>query len=360
MSDRLVTSFCEMVRIDSESGNEATFIDHVRRRLEKELAAECVLDGHGNLIAKIAPKGDGSGAPIFFGAHADTVKPGIGIDPVVEDGFIRSKGETILGADDKAGLAAIIEAVHTAEVRPPVEIVVTRGEEIGLVGAKNLDLSLLTARRGYIVDSPGLNKVIIGGPTHAALDIEIIGKAAHAATPEEGISAIRVAAAAIVRFEEGKLDEETVANVGTIEGGMIRNGVPERVRIQAECRSLDHDKCTRQAEVMRRAFEEAAAEVGATANIALNIEYAASQVAEGAPTVLLAMEAIEKAGLEPGTEVILGGTDALVLTGRGIDAVVLGYGGKAAHSTDESIGIADLEKVVEILRNVLELASKAG
>ena len=360
MSDRLVQSFFDMVRIDSESGNEAPFIEHMRGRLEAELGATCVVDDYGNLIAKLDPTPGATGDPIFLAAHADTVKPGIGIEPVLEDGVIRSKGETILGADDKGGLAAIVEAVLTAKARPHVEIVVTRSEEIGLVGAKNLDLNLLTARRGYAIDSEHPNVVIIGGPTHASLDIEVVGKAAHAAAPEFGISAIRVAADAIQRFEEGQLDEETVANVGTIEGGAIRNGVPERVSLKAETRSLNHDKCVVQAEKMKKAFEDAAADVGAQANVKLTYEYSASQVAEDAPVVELAKRAIAKAGLEPATEIILGGTDALVLSGRGIDAVVLGYGGKAAHSTDEHIALADQAQVAEILRTVGELTAGCG
>lgn len=360
MNERLVNTFCEMVKIDSESGNEEQFIRHVKEMLENELGAECSIDAHGNLVARVPAQGSTGAEPIFLGAHADTVKPGIGIEPVVEDGVIRSKGETILGADDKAGLAAIIEAVRTAERRPVVDIVVTRGEEVGLVGAKNLDLSLVTAKRGFIIDSDDPATIILGGPTHASLDIEIVGKAAHAAEPENGVSAIRVAAYAITKFEEGKLDHETVANVGTIEGGMIRNGVPERVTLKAECRSLNDEKCRVQAEKMKTAFEDAAAKAGAEVNVDLTFEYAASKVDENTPVVELGKKAIEKAGLRPGTRVILGGTDALVLSGRGIDAVVLGYGGKAAHSTDEHIVIEDFEKVTEILRNIVELAADGG
>ncbi len=360
MSERMVNGFLEMVKIDSESGNEERFIHFVKERVERELKAECAIDDHGNLIAHVPALGATTAEPLFFGAHADTVRPGVGIEPIVEDGVIRSKGETILGADDKAGLAAILEAVQTADRRPAVDIVVTRGEEVGLIGAKHLDLSLLKAKRGFIVDSDDPDSIILGGPTHASMDIEIVGKAAHAAMPESGVSAIRVAAHAITRFEEGKLDSETVANVGTIEGGMIRNGVPEKVRIKAECRSLNDEKCRVQADKMKRAFEDAASEAGAVAHVDLRYEYTASKVDEASPVVQLGMAAIAKAGLDPKTQVILGGTDALVLTGRGLDAVVVGYGGKAAHSTDEHIAIADLEQVAQILRNIIELAADGG
>ena len=360
MGQRLIERFCSMVRIDSESGNEAAFIEFVKGLLETELEATCALDAYGNLIARIPAKGAGDARPVFFGAHADTVKPGVGIEPVVVDGIIRSAGETILAADDKGGLAAIIEAVLTAGVRPPIEIVVTLGEEVGLLGAKNLDTSMLRAKRGYVIDCDTLDTVILGGPTHASIDVEIVGKAAHAAEPAAGISAIRVASQAITRFEEGQVDEVTVANVGVIQGGLIRNGVPERVTIKAECRSLDDGKCVRQAEAMKRAFEEAAQEAGATADVSLNYEYRATQVPEDAEIARDAKAAITAAGLEPKTEVILGGTDALVLGGRGLDVVVLGFGGKGAHSTDEHIAIADLEKAAEILRRLIERLAEGG
>jgi len=235
-----------------------------------------------------------------------------------------------------------------------VDIVITRGEEVGLLGAKHLDTAKLRATAGVVVDTDSLDEVILGGPTHATLNVEIVGKAAHAAMPEHGVSAIRVAAQAITRFEEGKLDPETVANVGTIHGGMIRNGVPEKVVIQAECRSLSDEKCIAQAEKMRDAFVGAAEEAGATAHVELDYAYQATKVDENAPLVRVAKEAIASVGLEPKAQVILGGTDALVLTGRGLDAVVLGFGGKKAHSTDEHIAVADLETASEILRHLLE------
>jgi tripeptide aminopeptidase len=353
MNQRLVDLFCEMVRIDSPSGHEDAFLDHMGGWFERELGASCRRDAYGNLIAQLDAV-DSNAPAVFLAGHGDTVQPGEGIEPVVEDGTIRSAGETILGADDKAGIAAIIEAVRTAARRPAVDLVITKGEEVGLLGAKHLDASLLRADIGIVVDSELLDTVILGGPTHATLDIEIVGKAAHAAMPEEGISAIRVAAQAITRFSEGKLDEETVANVGTIHGGLIRNGVPEKVTIQAECRSLNHAKCEAQARTMQEAFESAAREAGAVANVEVEFAYHATQVPENAPLVRAAKAAITASGLEPKTQVILGGTDALVMGSKGIEAVVVGFGGKAAHSTDEHIRVDELEKAAEILRRFLE------
>ena len=353
--EKVAEIFCDMVQIDSESGEEERFLSYLEELFTRELQAECIRDSYGNLIARVPAKGSDKAEPILLGAHADTVKPGKGIKPVVEDGVIRSAGDTILGADDKAGIAEVFEAVHTAERHPPVEIVITREEEIGLFGSKNLDTSLVDAKMGFILDSDVLDTVIIGGPTHISLDIEITGKSAHAGVdPEKGISAIRVAAEAITRLPEGRIDEETTANVGTIHGGLIRNGVPDRVTIQAECRSLNDEKAKQQAERMRRAFEEAATAAGAKANIDVILEYSAFQLSEDEPVVAIAKQAIAAVGLEPKAQVITGGTDALVLCGKGITSVVLGDGGRAEHTLEENIAIADMVKATGIIRALLE------
>jgi tripeptide aminopeptidase len=350
--------FCDFVRIDSESGNEAPFIDYLKDLFHSQLQAQCVLDDYGNLIARVPAKDSSGAEPLLLAAHADTVKPGIGIQPVVENGVIHSAGETILGADDKAGVAEIFEAVKTAAKHPPLDIVITRGEEVGLLGAKNLDISLVRAKMGFVVDGEEANTIVIGGPTHISLDIKIIGKSAHAGMePEKGISAIKVASVAISQMPLGRIDKETTANVGTIHGGMIRNGIPEVVTIQAECRSLDDDKALRQAETMRKAFQEAATDAGAKVEILTEIEYSACRTPEDAPVVELAKSAIMAVGLSPKLEVITGGTDALVLSGKGIDAVVLGYGGTAAHTTQEQITVQALEASARVIRQILEQAA---
>jgi tripeptide aminopeptidase len=354
MNERLVESFCDLVRVDSESGDEARFQEHLKGRLERELRATCALDAFGNLVARLPAVQSKKTEPILLGAHADTVKPGKGIAPIVEDGVVHTDGTTILGADDKAAIAEIIEALLTASRRPPVEIVVTRCEEIGTLGARNLDLSVVRSRMGFVIDMEELDRVTIGGPSFIKLDIEVIGKASHAAEPEKGISAIRIAAAAITQFQEGRVDPETVANVGTIHGGTIRNGVPERVTIQAECRSHSHEKCLAQANRMKEAFRQAAARAGARVEIKENLEFQASRTPEDSFPVQAAMAAIAASGLTPRTQVSLGGTDALVLQGKGIQAVVLGMGGANIHSTDERITVEGLEKGTEIQRRLLE------
>lgn len=235
MSERMIKQFMEMVQIDSESGNEANFINYLEKEYQK-LGATTVQDSYGNLIAKLPAKGCEGKDPILLSCHADTVKPGIGIEPVLIDGVIRSKGDTILGADDKAGIAEMLEALRIAEVRPPIEVAIAREEEIGLFGVKNMDYSLLTAKRGFLLDNDTLDTIIIGGPSYFTFDVTVKGKSAHAGMePEKGINAIVAASKAIVALKVGRIDHDTTVNVGIIEGGIVRNGVPDKVVFKAEC-----------------------------------------------------------------------------------------------------------------------------
>ena len=352
----LVDRFCDMVRIASESGNEGEFLDWLARRWAEDLGTACELDGYGNLVARL-PGRDCSGEPLLLCAHADTVKPGVGIEPVVEDGVIRSKGETVLGADDKAGIAAIWFGIKAARRRPPLEIVITREEEVGLRGAKHLDTSRLMAKMGFVLDGEAFDEVVIGGPSHFLIDVTVHGKAAHAGmAPEQGISAIKAAARAIARLPEGRIDRETTANVGVIQGGEIRNGVPARATVQAECRSLSHNKAVELADLYRRTFEEEAAALEAKAEVNVELAYRAVRLAEDEPVVSLARRALKALGLDPKLRLICGGTDASILNTRDIRCAVLGMGARAPHTPDEHIRVADLEFAVELVKTLLELA----
>ena len=354
MNERLVNTFMEMVRIDSESGQEQKFIAYLKDLFTREFQAECTTDDYGNLVVRLAAKNSTRTEPVFFSCHADTVKPGKGIEPILESGVIRSKGETILGADDKAGIAELVEALRTVERHPPLEIAVSREEEIGLVGAKHLDTAALKSKMGFLIDMDALDAVVIGGPSHMIIDIEITGKAAHAGMePEKGISAIRAASAAIANLKEGWIDEETTVNVGIIEGGEIRNGVPEKARIKAECRSLTHEKCLSQSDVIKEAFETAAKSIGARAEVKMEMAYKAARIPEDAEAVSIAKKAVESVGLDPQVRVICGGTDGSIYNEKGIQTVVIGMGGVAEHSKDEHIAVADMEKGTEIVENIL-------
>lgn len=358
MSDRMVRQFMEMVRIDSESGDEARFIDYLLGEF-RALGAEAAPDAYGNLIARLPARGSSSREAVLLSVHADTVKPGVGIEPVLgEDGVIRSKGETILGADDKAGVAEVLEALRVASVRPPVEVAVSRQEEVGLLGVKNLDFTRLTARRGFLMDNDTLDTIVIGGPSYFAIDVTVTGKAAHAGMePEKGVSAILAAARAISALRLGRLDHETTANVGVITGGLIRNGIPATCTFLAECRSADHEKGAALAREMERVIREQVEAAGARAEVAVDEKCRAVRIPEEAWPVRVAKQALATVGIEAKAVFITGFTDASIYNNRGIEMAVVGVGAQNEHSTDECVAVADMEKAVRVLVEILRLSA---
>ena len=361
MEDSMVQTFCELVRIDSESGEEKMFLDHLAPLLEDRLDAQCELDEYGNLVARLAGKGSDRKSPDIFSCHGDTVKPGKAIEPLVEGDVVRSRGETVLGADDKAGIAEFVQAVVTADRHPPIDFVVTREEEVGLVGVRRLDFEGIRAREGFVLDGDTLDGIVVGGPSHFLIDATFLGKAAHAGMePEKGISAIVAASRAIAALPLGRVDAETTANVGIIEGGVIRNGVPETATIAAECRSLDHDRATKVAELIEQICSVNARSVGASAEVRCELAYRAHSIPEDAGVVTVAAGAIRAVGLDPAIRVICGGTDASIYNEHGIETVVLGTGVRNEHSCDEHILIPDMRRVVDILQHVFAAMAEGG
>lgn len=356
MSERMIQQFIEMVQIDSESGNEADMIDYLISEFEK-IGAEAQKDTYGNLIAKIPAKGSATTEPILLSCHADTVKPGVGIEPIIENGIIRSKGNTILGADDKAGISEMLEALRIAEVRPPVEIAISRQEEIGLLGVKNLNFSLLSAKKGFLLDNDTLDTIVIGGPSYFAIDVDIKGKSAHAGMePEKGINAILAASKAIAALKLGRIDQETTANVGVINGGLIRNGVPEKAQFLAECRSLNHKKAQDLADLMKKIIERQVKSIGATVQIKIDNLCKAVNIPEDAWSVEVAKKGLKKAGIDAKTTFITGFTDASIYNNQGIEMAVIGIGAKQEHSLEEHIYIEDMQKALVMLQEIFRLS----
>jgi len=355
-TDRMVAQFMEMVRVDSESGDEARLMAWLAPRLE-EVGARAAPDAYGNLIATL-PARNSEAAPILLSCHGDTVKPGKGIEPVLQDGVIRSAGNTILGADDKAGIAEMLEALRVAPVRPPIEIAISRQEEVGLLGVKQLDFSRISAKRGFLLDNDVLDTIITGGPSYFAIDVTVTGKAAHAGMePEKGINAIQAAARAIAALTLGRLDPETTANVGIIHGGMIRNGVPATCTFAAECRSLTHARGQQVADeikaVIRREVEAAGAQVAVEVN---NLSQA-SFIPDDAWTVRTAQRALSTLGIDAKPAVMCGFTDASIYNNHGIEMGVVGIGARLEHSTDEHIYVEDMERAVAMIVELLRLSA---
>jgi tripeptide aminopeptidase len=351
---RLIENFMQMVRIPSESGEEDEFIRFLELEFEK-LGGKCEVDSYHNLIVKFAGRGCSERAPILFGMHADTVKPGRGVEPQIVDGVIRPRGNTILGGDDKAGIAELMEAISSAESFPPLEILITREEELGLRGARHIDTEGLKSKIGFVLDSSNLDEIVIGGPSYMNIDIEIIGKAAHAGMePEKGISAIKVASHAISMLRDGRIDQETTSNIGIIRGGEIRNGVPEKVTINAECRSLNHEKCLKESQKIKETFEAVGKVFEAKVNVHLDLETKASMIPPDSEVVQIAKKAIEELGLTPKIFPIVGGTDASIYNEKGIQTVVLGVGVQREHSAEEYVPISEMIKAVKLIQNLFK------
>jgi len=358
MPERMIEQFMEMVRIDSESGNEGKMIDYLLKEFAK-IGASVAKDSYGNMIAKLPAKGCENKEPVLLSCHADTVKPGVGIEPIIENGVIRSEGNTILGADDKAGIAEMLEALRVAEVRPPIEVAISRQEEVGLLGVKNLDYSKLTAKKGFLLDNDTLDTIVIGGPSYFTIDVTIKGKAAHAGMePEKGINAIQAASNAISKLKLGRLDHETTANVGIINGGMVRNGVPESVTFLAECRSLDHSKAEKLADEMKTIISKEVESYGATSEIKIENMCKAVSISENSPVVKVSKKALKKVGIEATTTFITGFTDASIYNNHGIEMSVVGIGARLEHSLDEHIYIDDMKKALIMIVELLRLSAE--
>lgn len=370
---RVVDNFLKLVQIDAPSKQEKPMALELQKQLEAsgfevyfDDSAKETGSNVGNLIASLQGTAPGQ---IVLSAHMDAVDPCCGIKPVVgSDGVIRSSGDTILSADDRCGLASIIEAVTRIQEQkdcayPDVLITFTVQEEQGLVGAKHLDASLFEKNPLTVVaDGDGEPGVIcIGAPFHHNFKAKFIGKAAHAGVePEKGISAIVVASKAISAIKWGRLDSETSSNIGSIKGGRADNIVADEAYLTGECRSLDEQKCDKAKLDIQEAFERAALEEGAQLEIEWELEYAGYKYDEHEPLVELLKNAATAAGLSPRTEVSGGGSDANVIAGKGARSVVLGTGMTNFHSLDEYIKAEDLEKTADFIEQIIyEVAKEA-
>ncbi|HWP51362.1 MAG TPA: M20/M25/M40 family metallo-hydrolase [Clostridia bacterium] len=361
---RLLDSFLEYVQIDSETNNEKAFADYVLREL-KALGGIVTTDNAGEALGSngynIYSTFEGSlpGEPILFSAHLDTVKPGVGIRPVIADGIIRSSGDTILASDDKSGVAGIIEAIRSIKEQQiahrTFEVIFTIGEEGGLRGSKQLDYSRIKSKKGVALDSSGnVGKIIAQAPGQIKIYADVIGKTAHAGiAPEAGISAIQVAAQGIAKMKLLRLDEETTANIGSINAQYATNIVPDRVTIIAETRSRNYGKLQAQAKHMVDSLQSACDEFGAklecrcdTAYVSYNIPHDHALIKE-LSAVLTAM------GVTPVVGSTGGGSDVNIFNLNGIDAVVLATGMSKVHTTDEFIEIKQLELTAEMMYRLM-------
>ncbi len=367
MPDDVLALFLELAALPSPPGGERAVADRVVGYL-RDLGLEPDEDSTGpetgstmgNVYCRVPPSSDG--LPLFFCAHLDTVPPQGRIEPVVEDGVVRNAGGTILGADNKAAVAAMLHAVRRllAEGRPHagVELVFTAKEEVGLVGAYAFDTSRLHAQLGYVYDQGApVGQIVLGAPTGRTLSARFHGRAAHAGmAPEQGRSAIAAAARAVADLRLGRLDEETTANVGRIEGGTARNIVPEWCTVEAEARSHDEAKLTELVQEMLDTVAFAASVADCEVETAVMESYRAYRFRREDEPVRMAAAALARCGRSPSYALTGGGADANVFNERGLRCVNLANGMAEIHSPEEHIAVADLEAMVEVTLALLDEA----
>ena len=357
--DRLLSTFLELVRIDSPAREERDVALFVSRELS-ELGFTVRFDdtaartgsNTGNLIADL-PSAPGA-STLVLSAHMDCVEPCRGVEPVVEGGIVTSVGETVLGADDKAGIAAILDAVRRLvddEIpRPSIRVVITVCEEIGLVGAKALSPSDVAGDACLVLDADGQpGGIVIAAPTHHTFAARFVGVASHAGVaPEAGISALAMAVSAVASMQLGRLDPETTANIGSINGGTATNVIPADASVTGECRSLDPERAEEVRSSMDTLMRQAAHAAGGRVEIVWTREYAGFSWEPDAALVLEAVGACEDAGLIPELKKTGGGSDGNIFAAHGVPTLVLSCGMRAVHGTQESISVADLHALSDL------------
>jgi len=376
--ERLGDLFRTLVRIDSVSKKEGAVAKTLQGIFESQ-GAEVLIDGAGpkvgsdtgNLIARF--KGTRADVvPLLLNAHMDTVQPGEGVKVLFSDGTFTSDGSTILAADDKSALAVIIETIRILQKNRlpygPLEVVVTICEEVGLLGAKNFDYSMIKAQYGYSLDGADTDGIVTRAPAANRIQFKVHGRDAHAgAAPEKGINAIHLASRAISEIRVGRIDEETTANIGLIEGGKATNIVPCLVTVAGEVRSHSPEKLEEETLRIVQSFERQVSNYkdrihsdDGLPRLELEVrqDFSVLKVPEDHAVITLAKEAASNLGREMKTKTSGGGSDANIFFGQGIVTGVLGTGMKDIHTVRESIRLDDMVKSVELLLEIIQLHAR--
>ncbi|MDH5299086.1 MAG: M20/M25/M40 family metallo-hydrolase [Desulfobulbaceae bacterium] len=369
-AQRLADTFVALCEIESPSRQEGRLAAHLTALFRDQLNPDAIIEDDsagrtgsdcGNLIIRF--DGDPRRIPLFFNCHLDTVTPCQGVKVRFDGIAFSSAGDTILGADDKAGIAMLIEMMRvlheTATPHCPMELIFTTCEEIGLLGAKHLAYDKIRARMGLALDSAGIDRVVVGAPAANRFQLEIHGIAAHAGLhPEQGISAIQLAARAMADLPLGRLDAESTANLGLISGGTATNIIPDRVRIDGEVRSHNPEKLTRHTCAIEARFRDTIAawtdptgQATGSPSLTWSVsqEYPAVSLTADAPLLQLLQGAAGRINRPLALLVSGGGSDANIFNGHGLETAILGIGMTKVHTTDETITLNDMIRTTELL-----------
>ncbi len=368
--ERLAATFTELCEISSPSRQEGAIAACLKEKFAA-LGADAIIEDDsagqtgsesGNLIIRFTgnlPEQEG----LFFSCHMDTVSPADGVQVLRTGDIFTSKGETILGGDDKSGIAAILELLallqETKRPHPMIEVVITTCEEIGLLGAKHLDYQQLQTAYGYALDSSGIDHVIVGAPAANKIEIQLKGLAAHAGLcPEAGINALSLTVDALSGLRMGRLDEESSRNIGLIQGGVATNIVPEQILLKGEIRSHSTEKLTVYTKEIRDAFEKSVADWSSTPatgekrpSMTFDIvnDYPALTIADDTPVIKRIRKATAVAGKTLQYIVAGGGSDANIFCGYGLPTAIVATGMNKVHTVDEQLDLNDLVNLTELL-----------
>ncbi len=357
---KLLNKFLELVGINGESGNEKQVAEYIKQNLynlnipfNEDDAGKSFGGNQGNILGYYSGLNKDV-PPILFSSHMDTIEPTKGIEPEIENGKVRTKGNTILGADNRVGVAILLSVIKNIIENKietgPIYLAFTVAEEIGMFGAKNLKNIDPNLCCGFVFDSsadPG--KIITSAPASSKLVFKVLGKSSHAAVqPEKGVNAIKIAAEAISKIETGRVTTTCTINFGVISGGKAINIVPDEVIVEAEARSQSNEELTERIDEIKSVFDSAASKFGGKIELNVFWKYTAFNLDEDSEPVKISKQAIESLGLKPETIVYPGGSDANVFNSNGIMSVNLGVGFKNVHSEKEYMEIKKLTDAANI------------
>jgi len=365
--ERLAGIFTELCEISSPSREEKGVSDYLKSvfttlkadYIYEDDSASVTGSDCGNLILRF--EGSSAADPVFFACHMDTVQPGHGVQVNRSGDIFTSRGNTILGGDDKSGIAPLIELITLLREKEiphrTIELIFTTCEEVGLLGAKSIDYSPLQAQFGYALDSNGIDKVIIGAPAANRMRIDIHGTASHAGiNPEGGVSAFLVAAKALTKLRLGRIDEESTSNIGIMKGGVATNIIPEHLMLRGEVRSHSMEKLAAFTEEIESIFKQTAAswpvdEESKRPSVALKVEadYPAMRLSEDDTVIQTVTAAGQKLGKEISLVIAGGGSDANIYNNYGLSTAIIATGMNKVHTTDECLDLNDMVSLTELL-----------
>jgi tripeptide aminopeptidase len=348
--NRLLETFFTIVQIDSVTGEEAKISEYLYDYLNGKVDV-LKKDALGTIYAKI----NGVGTPLFFSAHMDTVEPGRGIKPRIENGYVVTDGTTILGGDNKTALACIVEIVdilHESKMKHrPLEIIFTTSEEVGNYGAVGFDYGWLESTEGYCFDSGNpIGTVVIASPFYDRFDLKLIGKEAHASRPENAVNVLGGLKKLLTRVTFGKIDDISIFNFGVIVGGSVRNTIPGSMTINGEIRSFKDENILQHRKHFMDILAEMKVETSVDYEVTFERENPGYLYSKDDPFVLSTAKILSNTGVEPNLIESWGVSDANIFNDKGLKCVNLGHGGEFIHTTRERIRIEDMDKLLAIMK----------